>query len=293
MSESDGIEEAFEGTARVALTAAGQLGEQLARLREEQLGRARARSEEEGRGYALRLHAERDAARAQLAPVRDDQWWTNASPQDVVQAYSTARSWEHVDSRAAQAAARIRAEARDRYGVDLDSTPLDTAAIDAAFARGQALERQATAERQLEREDMAQAQALLAQADRAERAAAEQRSDGSDPPVLDQLLAAGVAVVDPVSAADREVREAQEKGQATEARAGAATAYDSAERRAAFAADLEAKGIDRELVATRLRADVSNAKPATEATRSAGRAAEGATPSTAQARTRQRGRAPR
>ena len=42
--------------------------------------------------------------------------------------------------------------------------------------------------------------------------------------------------------------------------------YDSAERRAATARDLEGKGIDHEVVATRMRADVSQAKPATEAT---------------------------
>jgi len=290
MSESDGIEETFEGTARVALTAAGQLGEQLARLREEQLGRARARSEEEGRQYALRLHAERDAARAQLTPVRDDRWWTTASPQDIAQAYTTARSWEHVDAQAAQAAARIRTEARDRYGVDLDSAPLDTAAMDAAFARGQALERQATAERQLEREDLAQAQALLAQADRAERAAEEARRDSGVG--VDDVLAAVALDAPATPSSDRRPVEEHER-EAAQARDGAAVAYDSAERRAAFAADLESKGLDRELVATRMRADVSNAEPATEATRAPGRRPETATPSTARAKTRQRGRAPR
>ncbi|MBX9246710.1 hypothetical protein ICW40_18125 [Actinotalea ferrariae] len=271
MSESDGIEEAFEGTARVALTAAGQLGEQLARLREEQLGRARARSQEQGRQYALRLHAERDAARAQLAPVGHVQWWATASPQDVVQAYTTARSWEHVDPQAAQAAARIRAAARERYGVDLDVTAVDTAGMDEAFARGQALERQAMAERQLERADLAQAQALIAQADRAERAAGESRT-GDGAGVDDVLAAIGLDVVSGGGSGDRGTLDEREQG-AARAHAGAAAAYDSAERRAAFAAELESRGIDHDLVAVRLRADVSNAKPATEATRTTTRAA--------------------
>jgi len=41
--------------------------------------------------------------------------------------------------------------------------------------------------------------------------------------------------------------------------------YDSADRRQATAANLEGKGIDAETVATRMRADVSQGRPATEA----------------------------
>ncbi|WP_277213505.1 hypothetical protein [Isoptericola croceus] len=42
--------------------------------------------------------------------------------------------------------------------------------------------------------------------------------------------------------------------------------YDTAERRDATARDLEGKGLDHELIATRMRADVSQAQPATGAT---------------------------
>lgn len=41
--------------------------------------------------------------------------------------------------------------------------------------------------------------------------------------------------------------------------------YDSAERRRDTALDLEAEGFDGKVVATRIRADVSRGKPATEA----------------------------
>ena len=41
--------------------------------------------------------------------------------------------------------------------------------------------------------------------------------------------------------------------------------YDSSERREGTALDLESRGISEETVATRMRADVSQAKPATEA----------------------------
>lgn len=42
--------------------------------------------------------------------------------------------------------------------------------------------------------------------------------------------------------------------------------YDSSERRAAMASELEASGMEQELIATRMRADISQAKPATQAT---------------------------
>ena len=43
--------------------------------------------------------------------------------------------------------------------------------------------------------------------------------------------------------------------------------YDSSERRAAMASELEAKGIEQEIIATRIRADISQAKPAIQATK--------------------------
>ena len=59
--------------------------------------------------------------------------------------------------------------------------------------------------------------------------------------------------------ADREDRRAED-GRST---------YDSAERRQGTARDLEASGIDSELVATKMRADVTQAKPATDAVKGA------------------------
>lgn len=47
--------------------------------------------------------------------------------------------------------------------------------------------------------------------------------------------------------------------------AAAQPLYDSADRRQATAADLEAKGVDAGAVETRMRADVSQGQPATEA----------------------------
>jgi hypothetical protein len=67
--------------------------------------------------------------------------------------------------------------------------------------------------------------------------------------------------------------------------------YDSAERREGTARELEAAGLDRELVATKMRADVSQAKPATEAvtTTRTGRAAKARTTGVRTARAQRAG----
>lgn len=62
-------------------------------------------------------------------------------------------------------------------------------------------------------------------------------------------------------------------GRADELRGEDAQTYDSAGRRAARAAELEGKQIDQETVATRMRADVSQGRPASEAV-SAGKVAK-------------------
>ena len=67
--ESDGIEEAFEGHIRVLVTAAGQVGERVARARAEALRRAQARSEQEARELRSRIEAERPRQRERLAAL--------------------------------------------------------------------------------------------------------------------------------------------------------------------------------------------------------------------------------
>lgn len=62
--------------------------------------------------------------------------------------------------------------------------------------------------------------------------------------------------------------------------------YDSAERRGNMAADLEARGVNRETADNRVRADVGQARPATEATRTTQQAAGRPTQAAGQQRTR-------
>lgn len=104
---------------------------------------------------------------------------------------------------------------------------------------------QADQERADERRDQAEAAALMAEATAEEDRAQDRREDRPDRPAL---------------AAEHEQR-------ADSAREEAGTKYDSAERRASTAADLESQGHDHETVARQMRADVSQGAPATEATK--------------------------
>ena len=231
MSESDGIEEAFDGAMRVAVAAAGQVAQHLAVQREKVQRALETASEAEAAQLRARLAVERQSARAQLAPVHDAAWWDRARPFEVADLYATAKAWEQYDPEAHRAADRMRTETRTRYGLDADTIAADPRAVTdfLAHAAGEDMRRRA-------QQDAADV-ALLVAAERAERA------------LLD---------TDPERSDDR----------ADALHESSEVAYDSAERRAALAAELEARGVDSEPAAARVRVDVSQAQPATEAIRS-------------------------
>ena len=288
--ETDGIQEALEGQLRVLLTAAGQLGERVARAREEALRRSQAASEQEGRELTSRLAAERAAARAQLTPVYRAEWWDRAGAEDIARAYITARAWNDEDPEAHRAEQRIRDEVRTRYGIDVDAAGADPAAVRDHLARGEAVRRQAGQEPHPPREDSVEAQLLMMDAERADRAAPMGRA-GADDGFADReneirgeasreaqrdLEVTGRsfdsqeerdAFYEREPEMARRVQGAAQDERGDVARAQGRATYDSPERREAFASELERVGVDREIVATRVRADVSQAAPATEATR--------------------------
>ena len=258
--ETDGIEEAFEGQLRVLVTAAGQVGERIARAREDALRRAQAASEQEGRELASRLAAEQRAARTELSNVYRSEWWDRATPDQIGHTYQVARAWSQEDPEAVRAETRMRDELRTRYGVDVDQAHADPAAVRAAVARAEHDRAQGDAERARGAAENAEAVRLMKQADREDSRAEQARAAAEHEPDPDERARA---------VAEAEQRETAAAG----AREDGRTLYDSAERRSATASELEAKGIDREVVATRMRADVSQAKPATEAVK-AGAAAK-------------------
>lgn len=234
--ETDGIEEAFEGQLRVLVTAAGQVGERLARAREEALRNAQARSEQEYRELQSRIEAERRAARVEMANVHRSDWWDRATPEQIGRTYQLARAWSQEDPEAARTEQRVRDELRARYGIDVDAVGGDPETVRQRIRfeldRAERERVGSDAERGRAATEQIEAQRLLAHANQEDQRAAEAE---------------------------------QRETTAGRAREDGRNLYDSAERREGTTRDLEAKGIDREVVATRMRADVSQAKPATEA----------------------------
>ncbi|HIZ34385.1 MAG TPA: hypothetical protein H9815_01300 [Candidatus Ruania gallistercoris] len=254
--DSDGIEEAIEGQLRVLVTAAGQVGERLARLREDSLRRAQARSEQEARELQSRIEAEKRAARVDLANTHRADWWERATPEEIARTYQTTRAWLHEEPEAARAEGRMGDELRSRYGIDVNDTGADPEAVRQLvrleLERAERDLANAEAEGHRGAAEDSEAQRLLAQANQEEARAEAARDAAEHEPDPDERVRA---------AAEAEQREAA----AESSRGESALVYDSAERRDGMARDLEGKGIGHEVVATRMRADVSQAQPATEA----------------------------
>jgi hypothetical protein len=248
--ESDGIEEAIEGQLRVVVTAAGQVAERMVRMREEDRRRAASRHAAQARELESRFDAQRRAARAELASVHQPDWWDRAGPGEIGHAWQVARAWASEDPEAVRAEQRIRAELQGRYGVDVDATGPDAATMRAALDQARLDRDQAGQERHRAEAETAEAQRLLADAAHQDQLAADARSGaGADP---DEQAAAAVEVE------QRAVLAGQPSSDAR-------SLYDSAQRRASTAERLQAQGLDGDLVATRMRADISQATPPIEA----------------------------
>jgi hypothetical protein len=258
--EADGIQEALEGGLRVGLTAAGRAGELLAAGLQRQLAEVRARGEQEARLLAQRLHVERTAARAQLAPTTEGTWWDRASAREIVQAHTTATAWRDIDPDANRAAERIAEEVRRRYGIDVDATP-DRAELEARARR---------THEAVVRADEGQTPPWERLTDVQRESAIEaQEYRAAAPRATAEFLEAKM-LMDIAERLDKDAdaqRAAAQDTRADPVREDGLDLYDTAERRQVLAQELEDKGIDSAVIATRVRADVSQAKPATEATR--------------------------
>lgn len=259
MAESDGIEEAMEGQLRILVTAASQVGQMMTRLREEALRRAREHSIQEHCELQSRLDAERAAARAELSNVHQPDWWDRATPEQIGHSYQVARGWAGEDQEAARAELRMREELQSRYAIDVNNTGIDPSSVQ-QMVRLQ-LERAERAERDLanaaeERNraaaEEAEAARLMADANQAEQAAENARAIASEPGHDSEAFIT-----------DAELRERE----ASRYREDSQNTYDSSQRRDATAASLERQGISEQAIGARMRSDVSNAKPATEAAR--------------------------
>jgi colicin import membrane protein len=192
MSEADGMDEAVDGAMRTGLMVAARIGEQLARMREEEQ-RNIAAEEQRARLLQERFDAQRAAARAQLAPTARDDWWDKATPEMIERVHETATAWKAYDPDADQAAERIRDQVQARYGIDVNNTGADEASISAALTRAQQARSEVDIERTqaaAARTDEAVAGAAVAGANRQDNAV--QKSQGEpayDSPRRRQQLA--------------------------------------------------------------------------------------------------------
>lgn len=137
MSEADGMDDAVDSAMRTGLMVAARIGEQLAKMREEEQRKIAAAEEQRARQLQERFDAQREAARAQLAPVARDDWWDKATPEMIERDHETATAWKAYDPQAAQAAEVIREQVQTRYGIDVNNTWADEASVSAALTRAQ------------------------------------------------------------------------------------------------------------------------------------------------------------
>ncbi|MFD5330153.1 hypothetical protein, partial [Streptomyces sp. NPDC127092] len=158
---------------RVGMQAASRLAEQMARTREAERRRAEQKSTQATRELEQRLNSERAAAESQLRAVLDDQWWDRADSGQIADNYQSARAWQNESPAAARAAERIEGEVKRRYGID-PSTAVDRDAIDRLLREAEARRNREKDEHDNARTDDLTASALIAEADRADRAEQEQ-----------------------------------------------------------------------------------------------------------------------
>lgn len=300
MSESDGIEDAFEGQLRMGLLVAGRVAEELARMRELAARRAEQESVQAARDLQDRVAAERAAARAALIPLERDAWWERAQPRDIEQAWQSARQWEDVEPDARRATETIREQVQKRYGIDVDGLqPREDDALVRALVERAALERE-QAERAARQGDQERAQAgqelvvatLMAQeaatvradadADQATAQTASRTSEVSTPVTGQDEAARSEAALQ--ASAEREDRARQSEqaaaghhdvaGQdrsqalrAAETGASKGASYDSQARREQTQVQLTEKvgsGHDQAIEAV-MAADKANARPVSDA----------------------------
>lgn len=230
--EADGIEELFEHSSRIALTAGGLMAERIARAREQNHREAQAASDQEGRELQARMDAERSAARASLAPVDRDDWWERATPDEIGDAWQTANAWRDIDADAQRTADTMRGELRERYDLDVDNLGADPGAVREALEQRERAHQMSIDARKDASRELSTAQLLTREADRAD-ADGDRRQADAEPEVADQH-------------------------------------YDTAERREELAADLESIA-DAETIEARVVADTNEGRPATEAVKGSNR----------------------
>lgn len=251
VDETDGLGETFDDSMRVAMTVASQFRERISRLREQLARQREADTRQALRELESRFESERGAMRASLEPVKHPEWWDVANVESIVEVHQTATAWRDHDQVARDAHETIRREVSGRYSFDVDRPGADAIAVAAALREAEDDRARAAEQRRRSREELTASDVLLASAEARDRDAetAAQRAWETDNIEEREPLEHWAAVAADDAGADRSDSE---------------LAYDSSERRRAFASDLVGKA-DATTVDARVLADGENAKHPREA----------------------------
>lgn len=109
----------IELSARVAM----QLGQYLARIRQQKLVEAERESAARAAQMRQVMNAEKELARPVLERACTQAFWDVATPDDAAQAYGLAKRFEHADPQAAITARKVENEVLQRWQVDLTAAP--------------------------------------------------------------------------------------------------------------------------------------------------------------------------
>jgi hypothetical protein len=208
--ETDGVREAFDDALRIALTVATQLGEKIARIREQFARQREAVSAQTNRELESRFEAERAGMRASLIPLKQPEWWDRATVADIANVRETAVAWRGYDDVARETNDIIDRQVRERYGIDMTRPSADPSDVAEALRTAESERAQAIADRERQHEEIAAADMLLLAADRTDRETARTSSDEQaaqadyDSPTRRDRFAASLAgVVSPETIATR------------------------------------------------------------------------------------------
>lgn len=134
--------EKLAGYMTLALTGAARVAEVLAHKRTRELRAAEAVSQQAAGQVLAQRRAEAVTTKHQLREAWGKGWWDTATPEQVADAYATARAYAPIDPELAGMARHMEEEIGRRYGVDADALVGDVerqaAARRAAAERGEA-----------------------------------------------------------------------------------------------------------------------------------------------------------
>lgn len=202
MSESDGIGEALGQQMRAVVMVAAQIAEQVARHAETRAQTLEREAAVAAQRLDARWAAERDTARAEIAPTRDPRWWDTAQLDAAARAYATADTWARQDPQLAADTTRIAEHIELRFGAEAR-----TAVITAAHTGRAAAVAMETTDLTAEHRATAETQFVAIVGDDARAARAEAGVDGQwDTPARRAAFAASLQDVPDPEAVDARIR---------------------------------------------------------------------------------------